>query len=256
MSELVVAHVLERWAMKVQRPDPDGTMWFLDWVLRSPKEAGKHLTAGWHAYSSLLEVLRPTDVAFVREYFGGMGVQSLVIRKLFGQANHTVMDYSWDAVRHLEDILPPYQGFDVRQADAYDPRSDPDYSGCEDPDIVGLDFGDLTVWRTREGERHRKLLDRVFTLEPKAVVLTDIACRYLHLHRERYETLLGSGTCESYPSYLEALLGRLDALYGYRLVRGYYDRWSAVMALAPYEAGPVPNQLLPTPDSPVGIELL
>lgn len=251
----LVAHVLGQWAMKVQKPEGQAE-WFLDWVLRSPKDAGIHLTAGWHAYNSLLSVLSPSDVAFVREYFGGMGVQSLVIRKLFGQAQHTVMDYSWDAVRHLEDILPPYQGFDVRQADAYDPASDPDYSGCEDPDLVGLDFGDLTVWKTRDGEPHRQLLDRVFDLQPKGVVITDIACRYLHLHRSRYESLLGAGTCESYDSYLEALSGRLSALYGYELVAGFKHRWSTVFAMVPAGQAIHPGRFHPTPAEPVGIELL
>lgn len=250
---VIVAHVLEQWAMKLQQPEREHEEWFADWVIRSPKGAGTHLTAGWHAYNSLLDVLNPSDVAFVHEYFGGMGVQSLVIRKFFGQADHTVLDYSWGAVRHLEDILPPYQGFTVRQADAYNfQQSDPDPI----PDIVGLDFGDLTAWKTRDGQAHRALLDRVFSFEPKAVVLTDIACRYLHLHRSRYESLLGYGTCSSYPDYLRALLARLDALYGYRLVRGYWDRWSTVAALVPADLAPEQGILHPTPASPVGVELL
>ena len=45
------ARILEAWDMEL--PDPiEGEQWFLDWVLRAPKQAGIHLTAGWWASRS------------------------------------------------------------------------------------------------------------------------------------------------------------------------------------------------------------
>lgn len=231
--------------MRLEDPAVGHDEWFLDWVLRSPKEAGHHLTAGYLAYDSLTEVYCSDDITSAREYFGGMGAQSLMIQDTFGPERHTVMDYSAEAVKHIAREVPSVLAM---QADAYDGMP------AWPADLVGLDFGDLTAWKTREGQPHRELLDRVFEASPKAVVLTDIACRYLHLHRERYESLLGEGTCASYPQYLAGLLARLQDLYGYRLHRGYWDRWSAVMALVPHDMEGRPL-LFETPPTPLGLDL-
>jgi hypothetical protein len=220
-----------------------GDEWFLDWVLRSPQSASVHLTAGWHAYSAV--ALEVDGIESAVEFFGGIGAQSLAIQDLFHPKRHVVQDYSEAAVRHLRAHLP--DNIWSRRANSYLPAS------FIDADLVGLDFGDLTAYRTRPGERIRELLDRVFAFEPKAVVLTDVACRYLHLHRELYETFLGPGTCVSYESYLYAFLGRLSRLYGYHLLVGYMHTWSTVMALVPYPVAGA--RLLPTPNEPKGIEL-
>lgn len=229
--------ICERWTQYV---DPPTEKWFLDYVVRTPRDAGIHLTAGWHAYQTLAHLQVDSAV----EYFGGMGAQTLMIDEIFRPDFHLAMDYSDEAVEHMRTHAP--EGVEFGQADSYDPNN------FYNADLVGLDFGDLTVWKTREGEAHRGLLDRVFAGAPKGVVLTDVACRYLHLHRERYESLLGPGTCVDYPTYLEALADRLEGLYGYVMVGGFHHRWSTVMALVP-EGTRVP--FVPTPDSPVGLEV-
>lgn len=232
--------ICERWTQYVEPPTEK---WFLDYVVRAPRDSGIHLAAGWHAYRALAGLGLQAESAV--EYFGGMGAQSLMIQELFKPSRHWVYDYSREAVEH---VLAQVEGVLAEQADSYHPAA---YAAA---DLVGLDFGDLTVWKTREGEQHRDLLDRVFLLgEPKGVVLTDVACRYLHLHRERYETLLGAGTCASYPAYLEALADRLEELYGYVMVAGFYHRWSTVMALVP---GGRRGSFVPTPDLPVGLEVV
>lgn len=215
--------VFDKW--DIELPEPSANPWFLDWYLRSPGEVHKHLRAGWIAYQSISSL----EVNSATEYFGGIGAQSRMIQELWSPERHYVFDYNKDAAEHLRNTLPP--PIVAWQADSYDPAS------FRPADLVGLDFGDLTVWRTRDGELHRQLLDRVFASEPQAVVLTDIAGPRLHLQRERYETLLGEGTCGSYESYLHALLVRLEALYGYTCAGGAYHRWSAVMALTQGEEG-------------------
>lgn len=228
--------ICERWNMTVADPNES---WFLEWALRSPKDAGIHLTAGLKCY----EMAADLDIYSAVEYFGGIGAQSLMIQDLFRPEDHVVMDYSPEAARHLARLGGKWVS---DWADSYEPRN------YRTADLVGLDFGDLTVWKTREGEKHRELMNRVFDGEPQAVVLTDVACRYLHLHRERYETLLGAGTCATYPSYLDALADRLEALYGYVMVGGFYHRWSTVMTLVP--DGPR-GVFVPTPESPIGLQV-
>lgn len=248
-----ILSICEKYPMTLEGPPPGRDSWFLDYVLRSPKQAGHHLTALHAATSSILDVYDEHDIGFVQEFFGGMGAQALMVQDLLQPTQHIVQEYAWEAVQHLERVLPYPHRVDVRHVDAYDPEQDP--VGDWLPDVVCLDFGDLTAWKTRDGEAHRALLDRVFGRDPKAVLVTDIACRYLHLHRERYEGLLGAGTCGSYETYLGALVGRLSVLYGYRLHRGFYDRWSTVMCFVPDDT-PGDSLLAPTPESPVGLEIL
>ena len=240
-----IARVLERYTIELDQPEDKRDEWFMDWVLRSPKEAGRHLTAGWLAYGSISDL----DISTVHECFGGMGAQSLMIQELFAPQSHTVGEFSLDAVDHLKKLLAPV-GVTALKLDAYNVAALPKV------DLYGLDFGDLTAWKTRDGQPHRLLLDAVFANNPKAVVFTDIACRYLHLHRERYESLLGPDTCSSYGTYLRALLARLEVLYGYSLVAGCWDRWSTVMALVPTELAPGRGSLQENPGVPHGLELL
>lgn len=241
----IIANIVEKFVMEIEEPEEGHEEWFLDWVLRSPRNAGRHLTAGWLGLNRLAQFYRNNEIRSCEEWFGGMGAQALMANYLFDLRIHSVGEFSHDAVSHLRRVLPPYTAF---YRDAYD-RTQP----VNVMDLQILDFGDLTAWKTRDGEKHRELLDAVFATSPKAVLLTDIACRYLHLHRERYETLLGAGTCGSYEDYLHAFQLRLQALYGYTPVVTHWDRWSAVMALVP--EGSAPGPLVPTPDSPVGLEL-
>lgn len=246
MSDIL--RIVEKFTMTVDTPPPGRDAWFLDYVLRSPKEAGRHLTAGWLAMNALKEVYRGDEIQTCEEWFGGIGAQALMAERLFNLRAHYIGEYDHDAVRHIYNALPQGKHINVGWRDAYDLTSV--HCGY---DLQILDFGDLTVWKTRDGEDHRLLLDRVFSKQPKAVLITDIACRYLHLHRERYETLLGPGTCGSYETYLQALADRLEALYGYVLLEGFYDRWSTVMALVP--AAHQLGEFKKTPASPVGLEL-
>jgi hypothetical protein len=243
-----IARIVERFTMTLEAPEPGRGEWFLDYVIRGPHTTSKHLTASWLALNSLADL----EINSVWECFGGMGAQALMVEDLFNRQatvypDHVVCEYNPDAVAHLRRVLNPY--IDVKHLDSYasTPRAD----------LVLLDFGDLTAWKTREGQPQRQLMDRVFEGEPKAVLLTDVARRYLHLHRERYESLLGPGTCNSYPAYLTALLDRIEAMYGYRLREGYFDRSNhgfASLALVP--SSDRSSLLQQTPDSPVGLQLL
>lgn len=243
-----ILEIVEKFSIIASQPD-NHEKWWLDWAVASPAGAGKHLTASWLAMNSLKEVYREADdIASCYEYFGGVGAQGLMAERLFNLRYHQINEWSVDAVAHLHEV---FLGRCVMHRDAY-----ADSTQSAGNDLVLFDCGDLTAWKTREGEMHRRALDKIFSGEPRAVLVTDIACRYLHLHRERYETLLGEGTCVDYRTYLEAFLTRLELLYGYTLAGGYYDRWSAVMALVPTGTAPDIGLLLPTPDSPVGLSVM
>lgn len=238
--------VCERWRIDLDPATADG--WFADWVQRRPHDVSAHLTAGFCAYLSLQLVYERRELVSAREYFGGMGAQALMIQDGFEPAAHTVLDVSASAVAHLRRALDGRR-VHVQQADSYAPAS---YAPAS---LVGLDFGDLTAWRLRPGQPQRELLDRVMSGRPRAVVLTDVAGPRLHLHRERYGEVLLTSRLGDYPAYLRAVDDWLRAHYGYRMLRGYYHRWSAVLALVPTDVSPDEGVLSPVPDRPVGLEI-
>ena len=226
---MTTATICDIWELEL--PEPAEEAWFLDWVMRSPTQAGKHLKCSWLAYQSLANLYAPEDVTTAREYFGGMGAHALMIQELWSPLEHDVLEFSGDAVAHLNNTLP--EGILAWHTDSYLPPN------TQAADIVGLDFGDLTVFKAQEGKPHGDLLERVFMLEPKGVVMTDIAARYLHLQKKSYEPLLGKGTCNSYPGYLDAFYAQIRERFGYKRVNTYDNHWSSVTSLVP-EDFPMP----------------
>lgn len=241
--------ICERWKLSAPALPGAGEPWFMDWVQREPQQVSRHLTAGFYAYLSLQEVYGLGELRSAREYFGGMGAQSLMIQDGIRPMDHEVLERNLVAVAWLKGALAD-RPVHVYRADSYAPES------ARRADLVGLDFGDLTAWRLVSGQPQRALLDRVFGGAPKAVVLTDIAGPRLHLHRERYAGVLHRRpqSLINYPAYLYALDDWFRAHYGYRMVRGYYHRWSAVLALVPARLTGE-GVLLPVPDSPRGLEI-
>jgi hypothetical protein len=239
------AILCERWEMPLAEQN-DSSRWFVDWVRRDAKQASAHVTAGYCAYRALSLVYTPDELRTAEEFFGGLGCQSLIISDRWQPEQHTIHEHHPAAVEHLRTLLP---WADVWRSDSY----------AVEPvgaDLVGLDFGDLTAWRLREGQAHRRLLDAVFARRPRAVVLTDIAGPRLHLHRERYSEVLGAVSLPSYRAYLEALVRWFQTTYDYALVRGYWQSWSTVLALVPAENFIGLGSLEPVPDRPRGIEIL
>lgn len=239
------AVICERWEMPLA-DGGDSSRWFVDWVRRDPKQAGAHVTAGYCAYRALSLVYTPDELRTAEEFFGGLGCQSLIINGLWQPEQHTLHEQHPSGVEHLRGLLP---WADVWRSDSYTVEP-------VGADLVGLDFGDLTAWRLREGQAHRRLLDAVFSHRPKAVVLTDIAGPRLHLHRERYGDVLGAASLSDYPTYLEALVRWFQTTYDYVLVRGYWQKWSTVLALVPAENFIGLGAMNPVPDGPRGIEIL
>ena len=242
------------------REEEGADPWFQDWVLRSPSGAGKHLAASYHTIQGLLKAYERGEIQSCREYFAGIGAQALIAESTFPKvkADHTLLEISPQAIEHLRmesQLRSPYRK--LLQVDSYHPSS------VAPADLQLVDIGDGTVYKTLEGKPYRGLLDGVFGTYPKAVVLTDIAARYLHLHRPRYEAILGSGSCRDYLTYLQAFAYRLEKLYpGYMFMRGYFDRWSAVLSFIParealrYGVWGGIRKLIETPSTPLGLEIL
>lgn len=216
--------ICDSWTLDI--PEYTEDTWFMNWVLNAPTQVGKHFLSGWLAYQSLAEVIDVSQLNSAVEYFGGIGAQTLMIQDAFAPAEHHVYDYSDEAVEHLTTTFAgtPVQ---VSRADSYNPAS------IRQADLVGLDFGDLTAWKAQAGRPAGDMLERVFMLEPKAVVITDVAARYLHLQKVAYEPILGQDTCDSYEDYLDAFAAHIWERFGYQRVTSYDNHWSSVTAFVP-----------------------
>jgi hypothetical protein len=229
--------VCERWPIQIEEPKPGDDPWFADWCVGQPAQKSLSMTGGFHSYQKVKY-----------ETFGGVGAQSLMIQDFFHPDIHIVGEYTQIAVDHLKRNL---KGVDIRLADAFKT------SFPKHVDLMALDFGDLTVWKTREGQPHRDLIDRAFATYPKALLMTDVANQRMHLHRQRYESLLGTGATEDYPTYIHAMDEYMFSLYGYRLLSGFWHRTASKLTFVPAPEVPlIGREIGPTPTSPVGLELL
>jgi len=217
------ARICDRWDMELPESTTENKWWF-DWAIAAPKHAGDHLTCSLRTFEAIAACYDRDEIDSIWEPFGGIGAHALMLEELFDPMVHRVADYASEAVEHMKRVLPPIL---VEQADAYDGQPIGRY------DLFALDFGDLTVFKAQPGTPRGKLLDQVFGLQPKAVTITDIAARYLHLQKRSYEPLLGEGCCDSYEEYLERFSRLLEDRYGYVLLEGNYTRWSTVMAFVP-----------------------
>lgn len=241
------AVVCERWSIPVPagpgRGDLAGDRWFGEWVQARPGSNSRHVTASWHAARALIPHVRPG--ATIREYFGGLGCQSLLLRHLFTPGRHHITERHPDGAAHLSALLAGQPGVTVTRADVY--ASPPDPAG-----LAALDFEDFTVHKAA-GPR-RPWLAAALGATGMGALLTDSGGLKLHLHRARYEADLG-GPCGDYPQYLASLDGWLRREFGWRALAAYAQPWTAVLALAPGTDGP-PVPVQPVPDRPRGLYLV
>lgn len=211
--------VVGKWELELPAVTP-GDPWFVDWATKAPARVEEHFQSCYDALYSL----RDLPVGSVREYFAGLGGQSLMIQSLFPHLyRHTATELSPAAVAHLQSIFPE-EMVEIYEADAYNTTT---ASRC---DLAVFDCGKVTVFQATRGVV-KAALDRIFDLAPMGVVLTDIAGPRLHLNRRSYAPILGDEACDSYEAYLTAFASFLENEYGYRLHTCSYTRWSGVMSL-------------------------
>ncbi len=242
-------YICERWEMPT--PVAAHNEWFADWALRKPNEVSRHLTMGYHALHSL-DFLQ--DVESVHESFGGIGAQALMIEELWPAARHTVYDFSRAATNYMNENLPLRPGFEIFNADAYHPHN------FVTAEVQVADVGDLTAHRWHL-DPYKRWLDHTFQSDARAVVLTDIAGRLLHLHKLTYSKALGRADwgdngIETYEEYLWALADMVTRRYGYHMISTFYHRWSAIQVFVPFDPGPIAPHLTHAPATPVGLVIL
>lgn len=229
--------------------DPES---YLFWAHEQPTKMSKPFTSSWLSLKALNDYLGPDVIHSAVELAAGVGAQSLMIQELFAPDIHLIQDLHQESIDHIETLVQLGELPDIvelRAMDAFDTNA------LVRADLIQVDMGDFNSMRLREGERYLELLDRIFRLSPTAVGWTDLAGMRIGLHRGRYESVLGEGTCVSYRSYLEALTGFFEHRWGYRAVEVLHTGHFAKMAFVPMDPL-LETAFTVVPNSPIGCQVL
>jgi hypothetical protein len=183
-----------------------------------PLVAAKCLATEW-----LLATLQEAGVERVREYFGGVGICTVILRALLAPKVHLIGERDTQCVAHLAALMEGTNAV-VRQQDAKTALLTPGVA-----DLHMLDFPAFSALHLATDWRKQFLA--VFASKPRAVVWTDTAVSYLPVHRAKYAALFESAVLT--PSdYTKGLSTWLAKEFGYSITRAAYRGRNAVYYLA------------------------
>jgi hypothetical protein len=145
-------------------------------------------------------------VKSVREYMGGIGLQSLLVREHFKPTRHIISDINEECVAHLKRM-----GFAASCEDARKSMLEPDSS-----ELKMVDFPASSILHIRDNVQFHAL----FASHPRAVVWTDTSISYhIAVHGARYAKALGVKALTSAEDYVRAYSEWLNRQFGYTIAR-------------------------------------
>lgn len=157
----------------------------------------------------------------ITEYFGGIGLQSVIIQELAQPSEHTIYDIDSDCVNQLRSIFKG-KAVSIDQFDAREKMPE-----CNS-DIAILDFPDMTA---NKYTKWAEPLEGLFASRPKVVEITDVGNRYLHLWLSKYSEILGYDI-KTIPDYITGISKYLYNKYEYSVFRAAYKSGTSYMLLA------------------------
>lgn len=158
----------------------------------------------------------------VAEYFGGIGLQSVIIRNIIRPMVHYILDLDKDCFGQLTMAFGDEPGVAVMQLDATVSMT------TIRADIAILDFPSMTA---KHYEDWMIPLRTLFLGRPKFVEITDVGNRYLHLHKKLYSEILDS-PIDGIDSYITTLSKFFRKNFDYSVVKAAYKSGTSYMLLA------------------------
>lgn len=203
---------------------------FLYWVHHHFPAVQVHAAAQLYCYKDLRDLIKTPKISTVVEFFGGSGIGTTIIQRLFEPQLHCVYDIDPACVKHLQ-----AQEFsdcvDVWQGDAHEVMLEeadyPDYR----LHLAACDFFSFSAYRIPEW---REQFDAIFAKKPYGVQITDTSIARLPLQRKRYAEALGRDFTTT-PEYLMAFSNWIWEHYGYVATSIAYREFACYM-FAPYES--------------------
>ena len=154
----------------------------------------------------LLKDLPPGQI--VVEFFGGVGLQSLMVEKMLVPERHVIVEKDPLCVEHLRRIFTAPH-IEIHQGDARD------FIGKIQGDIYLLDCNGWSLSKLMD--EWLPYLDALFASEPEAISWYDTSKAYFGVNRQRYSERLGEALTDF-------------SSYGQALSRFFQNRWEHSIA--------------------------
>lgn len=176
-------------------------------------------TKAW-ATKWLLEDIVENKEYTAHEYMAGIGIQSLLIQKLFKIKQHIIGELDEGCIEHLSNIewgVTPI----IKHQNAFDAAKENDTS-----DLKFLDVPNSSILQMNT--KWKDIFFRLFESKPELVVWTDTSVTYpMSIHGERYSNIFSEPVSDKY-SYAEAYSRWLDRTFGYKIKRAAFRGKNAV----------------------------
>jgi hypothetical protein len=160
----------------------------------------------------LLEDILDTDAYSCHEYMAGIGVQTILVQKLFNIRRHIVGELDKECIEHLEkqdwDFKPVFKLQDAKTA----------IQEVNDADIKLMDLPSSSILKVNKD--WKDCFFPLFENEPKLVVWTDTSITYpISIHGEKYRKIFESEELTSKEDYIHAYSVWLYKNFGYSIKR-------------------------------------
>lgn len=174
----------------------------------------------WATKWLLENVVDITKEYNVREYMAGIGVQTLLIQKLFKVEHHIIGELDEGCIEHLSDnewdVTPVF-----RQQNAFDAIKENDNSDLKFLDVPNSSILQMTT-------KWKDIFFKLFETNPTLVVWTDTSVTYpMSIHGEKYGNILSAKINDKY-DYVNAYSAWLFRNFGYSIKRAAFRGTNAV----------------------------
>jgi len=176
----------------------------------------------------LLEDIVEDKEYTAREYMAGIGIQTILIQKLFKLKQHIIGELDEGCIEHLSNIeweVTPI----IKHQNAFDAAKENDTS-----DLKFLDVPNSSILQMNT--KWKDIFFRLFESKPELVVWTDTSVTYpMSIHGEKYGKILSAKINDKY-DYVNAYSAWLFRELGYNILRAAFRGKNAVyFAAVPYE---------------------
>lgn len=148
----------------------------------------------------------------VVEFFGGAGIQSLIIQEKIQPSKHIIIEQDDSCMAQLIQMFRENPNIALFQVDA--------------TQLIDAMVGDLFVldwnsWTISHWSQWQRVWSRLIERNPAGVIWFDSSWSYFHMHRERYGKILRRKITDR-ESYTHALSNFFDKRLGYSISRTAY----------------------------------
>lgn len=174
----------------------------------------------WATKWLLTDIIDMGESYSVREYMAGIGIQTLIIQKLFKIKQHVIGELDEDCAHHLLannwDVIPT-----ILIQDAFKAAEEDD-----DSDLKFLDMPNSSILQVTT--KWKNIFFKMFESKPKLFVWTDTSVTYpMSIHGDKYGKILSAKINDKY-DYVNSYSNWLYHEFGYSIIKAAFRGKNAV----------------------------